>query len=264
VVYAAELDDSVWEIRRGASGIIRFWPKIVGVGNVQVTATPTATVHKPSSSTTAITTLTPVVRTIDDVTRWDFTVDASDTTTYQLDENYRLDISWTYVDSDAVSNSHRDTVPFDVCRSPMNPRVSLNDLIDEVHDIGARLTTMGRGIGSRTAEQTASVFAAKAWMDVRARLKSSLQGSGKILPRCLIDRSALQRATVAATVRLVFMSTAGDAESESASLRDWWSQETADRIREIGPAADYDADDDAVADATLHGFGSVRVRRAWR
>ena len=263
MVYAAELDDRTFEIRRGASGLIYFWPKASGTGNTAATFT-SASIYKPQDSTTAITSITPTSRTIDDVTRFDFAIDATATDTYQLDENYRLDIAWSYVDGDSVTRAELDTVRFDVVREPMNPRISLNDLVDEVHDIGARLTSMGRAIGSRTAEQLASVFGVKGWQDVRARLKSTLQGEGKILPRCLIDRASLHRATVAASIRLIFMSAAGGAESESADLRDFWAGETSARIREIGPGADYDSDDDAVPDRTLHGFGSVRVRRSWR
>ena len=263
MVYAVELDDRIFEIRRGGSGLVYFWPKAEATGNTAATFV-SASIYKPGDSTTAITAITPTTRTIDDVTRFDFTIDASASATYQLDENYRIDLTWTYLDADAITRTQFDSVRFDVCREPMNPRVSLNDLIDEVHDIGARLTTMGRAVATtQTPEIRASVFGAKGWQDVRARLKSQLQGQGKILPRCLIDRAALHRATVAAAIRLVFMSNAGGSDSESAELRDFWAEETSARVREIGPAADYDSNQDGVPDMTLAGFGSVRVRRGW-
>ena len=267
MVYLAEIDGSGsrQEVRRGyASNVLQWWPKWPGVGNVLITSTPTATVYKPGASLDSIGAASVSMATVEGVSRVSITIDTSNTTTYELDENYRCQVAWSYTDSDGVAHSRDDAIRFDVCREPYRPQISLNNLQDMVPDIGQRLLSSARQIKSdRTAEQMASTIGARAWDDVRAKLVKILGSAGKIIPRCILPREALFRITCTQAIRSIFIGNAGPAESESSELALFWTSLLEERLGDLGPFLDYDADDDGAEDETISGPGVMTIARAW-
>lgn len=329
MTYASELDDRRQEVRYGSSGQVYFWPKILGTGNV-LAGSATYTLTSPDGASIGSGSAT--ATTIDGVTRYSVTVDAS---TSPLGEGYRCQITWAY-----ASSSYVASVRYDVVREPYSGEdVGINDLLDEVADLrelllgqaqahgtsrtiattgvsvasnvatatvaeghgvvpGMRLTSSGHttttsdtvevtaatattisypltasdgamadGAGSllveRSAEEQAAMLAMHAWQDIRAQLRSQLQGEGRIYPRLILDREGLRRVVAAQAVARAYRARGGGLDSASRTLAEDWAREAQARLSSLGPMAyDSDEDEDGTADASLSS-GTVRVRRSW-
>ena len=260
MVFAAELDDVRQQIRQGgaaASNILKFWPSVAGTGNVLVTGTPTYSLKK--DSTAAIVTGSATATTVDGVTKITIGIDATDTTVFELKENYSALITWVHSGMTYVS-----TIRFDCVLDPVGDlNVTLNDLIEEVVDMDERLSRQATIQGSgRTAEQAASVYAVKAWGDVYRWLKSKTEAQGGILPRLIVDREALRRVVVARACARVFRAEGGGLDSESRQLFEDWDLESTARFSEMGPLA-YDSNEDGLPDSTVSGWSVVQTLRSW-
>lgn len=257
--YAAELDDFRQVVRQGyASNTLTHWPKVEGVGNVEVTSA-TYTLHRPyAQDTEVLASGSCTVTDVDGVSKLTLTVDASAITTWLLDEYYRATLLITY----AGEVLKRD-VYFDVGRSTYRPQVSLNDLLEEDANLDRVLTRQADVISDgRTAEAHASVLGVKAWGDVREWLRSKLAESGRILPRAILDHESVHRVVVAATVARAYRAQGGSPDSESGLRADWWGDEARNRLSSMGPLA-YDDNQDGTADATVSSFGIVCAGRSW-
>lgn len=259
MVYAAELDDAPREVRRGfASNVQRWWPKIVGVGNVQADASPAPTfaVSKPDGTliTSPPITITPVV--VGGVHRFDMTIDASSTTTYQLAENYRIDILWTY---GGVQLLEQDR--FACCVAPYAAHISLNDLLEEVADCAQTLAAQAQAIADgRTAEQHASVLGVKAWADVYLWLQARLRDEGKVSARLIVNRWKIQPVIKAQTLYRLYFAEGGTGRARE--LAELWKGEARARFSAIGDL-DYDPEDQGVATETIHSPVDWSCERSW-
>jgi len=132
VTYQAELDNVRQECRKAASQRLRFWPVLPGRGNALVSGTPTYATYEPDG--TAITSGNATATRRGLISRIDVTVDASG---LELEEDYACVITW----SDGT-DTHVDTVRFDVVTEPFVPGISLNDFVGELADADDRLTAM--------------------------------------------------------------------------------------------------------------------------
>jgi len=254
-MYAAELDDRRQEVRAGsAANTLRAWPKVAGVGNVVATA---ATYAIKSPKGAALTSGTATRTTVASVTRIDVPVDAS---ALELGENYAAIITWSYDGASYVS-----TVRFDVVTEPWDGAdLSLNDLVDEVATIGEVLTAIiaGKGDTDRTTDQEASLLGVKACTEVKGWIRSSLESRGRIYPRLILQREELRAVIAAQAIARAYRSLGGGADAASRARADEWTAEAQRRLQALGEL-DYDADDDGTPDATLSGFGTVRLGRSW-
>lgn len=260
MAFAAELDDVRQQIRQGgdaASNIVVFWPSVAGTGNVPVTGTPTYELRKDTTASIGSGSVT--VTDVDGISKITIGIDASDTSVFELLENYSAIITWAHGGRTYVS-----TVRFDCVLDPIGDlNVTLNDLIEEVVDMDERLTRQAaiQGTG-RTAEQAASVYAVKAWGDVYRMLKAKSEAQGGLIPRLIVDREALRRVVVARACARVFRAEGGGLDSESRQLFEDFSEEAILRFQEMGPLA-YDSSEDGAVDSTVSGWATVQCRRVW-
>lgn len=259
MVYAAELDSSRQEVRRGyASNTLVLWPKRPGVGNVSVTGTPAYEILSASDGVT-IATGSMTVTDVDSVDKLTVTVDASNTTTYALLEDYSLVVSYVY-----SSITYVETVRFDCVLEPYTPALALNDLADEVADIEERLTAQGARLATtaRTAVQMASTYGVSAWAHVRLRIKAKLYEQGTTRPYMIVDREPIELVVRAKALELIYRAEGGGLESESRALAEDWRLEADMRWAGMGPIS-FSTDDDRTPDTTINSFGTVQAVRSW-
>lgn len=254
MTYAAELDDGPREFRRGfASNVLHFWPKVPGIGNVLADSA-TCSLYKPDGTLIASPSVT--LTTIGGVTRFDVTVDMSNTTTYQLAEGYRADITWAY-----GGDTYLDGPRFSACTAPYRPHISLNDLVEELADCEQILTGQAQALADlRTAEQHASVLGVKAWADVYQALQARIRADGQIAPRLILEQWKINPVIRAKALELMFRAEGGTGRSRE--LAEDWKREVERRLLLVGELT-YDSDDDQVMDSTAANPVSVSCRRAW-
>lgn len=258
MTYAAELDDVRQEVRRGYAGnVVTFWPKHPGVGNVAVTGTPTYEVYKPGESTATVSGSVTVAA-VDGVSKITTTIDASNTTTFELTTDWSWVVTYVY---DGVT--YTETIRFDVVIEPYRPLVSLNDLQNEIADIGTRLTRQATAIASgRTAEQHASVLGMQAWAQVRLWLMSKIHAQGGSRPFLIVDREPIRLCIVAKALELAFRAEGGGLDSESRALAEDWRTEAESRWSAMGPLS-FSTTDDRDGDVVVSSWTSQRMRRTW-
>ena len=262
MVFAAELDDVRQEIRRGGNAVsnqLVFWPSIVGLGNVRAVSLPPATYEIKDEDGLIMEAGSMSQTTIDAVTKFHVGVDATDTDTWLLKEDFSLIISWDY-----LTDSHVNTVRFDCVLEPIGDlNLTLNSFVEEVVDMDERLQRQALAQAeSRTAEEHASVLAVKAMSDVRRWLKSSADATGNILPRLIVDREAIRRVVIAKAIARAYRAEGGGLDSESRQLHDDWILESESRFRELG-VLKYDLDEDGLPDSTVGPFSSIQTIRAY-
>lgn len=257
MTYEAELDDRRQEVRRGnATASVVFWPKVLGVGNVTISA-PTYSLIDPegdtlSSSTATITTFATCVRV-------NCAVDAS---SLALDENYAAIITWSY-----GGETRETSVRFDVVLEPWDGSdVSINNLVDEVADIGDLIEAQANQVtgdsGTRSREQQASMLAMKACTDVKQWIRSQLEAKGRFFPRLILNREALRGVVVAQTIARAYRAQGGGRDSPARALAEDWTAEAKQRLAGLGEL-DYDEDEDRVADTVIGGWSTVKIARSW-
>lgn len=255
MTYVPELDDRRQEVRRAAGQKVVLWPKVPGVGNVFVDQAefsirlPTGVELAAGSAT-----LTEFGDTGEEVHRLSCTFDASN---LELDENYQVVFVFEY-----DSEEHQETVRFDVVHEPWSGSdVSLNDLRDEVADIGEVLEGLARVKGTaRTAEQEAAIYAVKACTEVKGWIRQQLTALGRIYPRLILQREELRSVVAAQAVARIYKAGGGTGTGRYADLANQWADEARRRLTALGELP-YDADEDTVADTTIGGFTSVTLRR---
>lgn len=265
MTYLAELDDDFrQQLRYGAAGQrLRYWPKVRGVGNVQVTGSAaTFEARRPGDSSTAPA-LASGACTVTTNASGDMlaaTLDLTSTNAWPMNTHYQLSLSWTY-----AGDAHVSTIYFDVVHDPWEPDVSLNDVAEEVADAGQRLLAQADRISAgRTAEAHASVLGVKAWGDVLQWLRRKVEASVglELLPMVVADRETLRRATVAQAISRMYLAEGGAPGSESMALSERWAKTARERFESMGPLR-YSEGIDRQAFAQIGGFGVVRVGRSW-
>lgn len=236
------------EVRRGyAANVLTWWARTPGAGPVTLAAAPTYVVYSPSGAVLASGTASKTdVASVGSYAT--VTIDASDTTTYQLEESYRVEFTFTstivYVDS----------LYFDCVRQPFVSPVHLSDLVAELADAERRLTRQAETMATgRTSAQQAWMHSSLAWGDTMALIRSAGTGA---LPRLIVDREAIRRVVTAYAVSRMLRA---DDDTQRA---DEWEQRAQARFRALGPLR-YDTAEDGSASGTVSGWGSVRTRRAW-
>lgn len=258
MVYQAELDDAPREVRLGFAGNLqRWWPKVVGVGNVLADASPAPTYQISKPDGTVITQWLGVsVTTVNGISRFDLIVDASNLTSYALAENYRIDIKWTYA---GLEDLHQER--FAVCVAPFAAQISLDDLVEEIADI--RQTIAGQAqvmLDGRTAEAHASVMGVKAWVDVYMWLQARLRDQGQFIPRLIVDRWKIMPVLKAQTLYRIFRAEGSNGRSKD--LADEWREEAKTRFSALGDLA-YDSQDTGVATQKVHSPIEWSCKRSW-
>lgn len=253
MTYQQELDDTRQEVRRGASGVVYYWPKVDGA-NVAVTGTPTYVWYDPDEESKASGNVT--TTSVGGFTRCAVTVDASGED--DVRENHRLAISFVY-----NSQTYVDSVGFDVVVEPMGTvGVSLNDLASEQADAAAILARQAAQQESgRTAAQQAAVLASRAWGDVRAWLKRKVEQQGSSWPLYIRNREELRSVIVARALYRMHVAQ-GVLNVDARDQAEWWRAEAERRFAGL-PALQFSSDEDAEVDDQLRSFGSIETRRAW-
>jgi hypothetical protein len=250
--YAAELDDLRFEVRRGSSGTIRFWPKLPGSGNVEISADPTYTVLDPRGSTVG--SGTGARASFAGVTRVTCAIDASG---LALGEDYAAVITWT----DPDAETHVETVRFDVVTEPYVPSISLNDLVDQVADASARLSTMAASqADGRTAAQMASVLGVVAWREIRRWLRRKAEQDGRTYPQMIINAEELRDVITLKTIAIMFDADGAPPGSPTRELAELYHKRAREAF-DSAPMLRYSDAQDRVEDARLSSYGVVTVRR---
>lgn len=261
--YLAELDDYPQEARQGFAGnVLRFWPKVLGEGNVAAdpAPAPTAQLFGPKGEALGAAAVAVSAVGVPAISRFDLTVDTTAIASWPLGSNYRADVSWTF---GAVGRV--DSLRFDVVRVPFNPHLSLNDFVEEVADAAEYLEGQAQAIvAGRTPEQHASVLGVKAWVDVRRKIEAKLKAvdGSRIYARLIVDPVSLRRITVAQAIYRMFRAEGESEPNTPGSRLLEWKEEVELRLNELGEL-DYDEDDDGVADETIRPPVERQLRRSW-
>jgi len=263
VSYLAELDDYPQEVRQGfAANVLRFWPKVLGTGNVAAdfVPLPSAVVYGPKGEALGAAAVLPQQVGNPLVSRFDITINASAVASWPLGSNYRADVSWSF-----GAEARVDSLRFDVVRVPFLPHISLNDFLEEIADAGEYLEGQAEAIlDGRTPEQHASILGVKAWGDVRRKLEAKLKTADgeRVYARLIVDPTVLRRITIAQSIYRMFRAE-GESEPNVAGGRlQEWKDEVELRMAELGEL-DYDADDDGVADEVLRPPVERQLLRRW-
>lgn len=253
--YVPELDDRRQEVRRAANQRVVLWPKVAGVGNVFVDQAEFS-IRTPAGVELAAgsATLTEFGDTGEEVHRLSCSFDAS---ALDLAENYQVVFVYEY-----DSEEHQETVRFDVVYEPWSGSdISLNDLRDEVADIGEVLGGLARVKGTeRTAEQEAAIYAVKACTEVKGWIRQQLTALGRIYPRLILQREELRGVVAAQAVARIYKAGGGTGTGRYADLANQWADEARRRLTALGELP-YDSDEDSVEDTVVGGFTSVTLRR---
>lgn len=249
-MFAAELDDSRYQARRGYAGNVHtFWPKVAGQ-NVAVTS-PAASWFKRDG--TALGALSVTSADVDGVSRLRVTIDASGR---DLGEDYRVDWIFTF---DGIVHSR--TTRLDVVAQPYSPvdDLSLNDLKDAWPDVEPML--LQQAIAQhpdRTAKDQAALLFVRAWALVSPRIRKRVEAEypENSIASLLVSREDLRPVMVAQAMALAWL-----ADNNGAKAGEW-----EDRVSKYWlelPALRFDVTQDGVPETTYTGFGVTDFRRGW-
>lgn len=245
------------QVRKGyASNTIVYFPTVPGIGEVDVTGSPTYALYRPgdsigSSSPFASGSVTPTAS--GSIEKLLIPVDAS---LLELNEYYQCLVSFVY-----SGTTYQHVVYFDCATFPWLPLVTANDLVAEVSDMESRLTAQATRMESgRTAEQQAAVLGAMAWADVQMWLAKTASDLGRILPQVIIDTEAVRRVVAALAVSKAYKAEGGGPDSESFALCKEWHEEAQRRYASMPPLR-YDANQDGSGDTYISGWSVATVGR---
>lgn len=247
------------EVRRGyAANVVYLYPKVGGAGNVTASA---ATWASYTPGGTAIATGSATIAAITGIgSQLSITIDASNTTTWVLDENYRVDVSWTH----SGGLAYVQTIYLDCVRVPYVPDVGLDQLVMEEADVTEIIDRQRLAIDSaRTAAQHASGYGLLAWGDTQALVRTWLEGRGLTRPQALIDAERIRGVVVAYALARVYRAEGGGRDSPDRQRAEDWRAEAESRFQASGPLSE-DIDDDGVPDVHHAAISSVKLSRVWR
>jgi hypothetical protein len=250
MAYVMELDDRRLAIPRGTR-TITVYAKTAGASvHIQGSTTATARVYDRANAVRA----TSTVNTTNDggASHWHVVVDA---TTYPLDIDYRVEVSW--------SNDGRSYVTtrwFDVCARPFDALevLSLNDLSDVWPDIAPVLERQAEAQdATRTAEQQAQVLLLRAWEQVSRWIRKRVEtdGAGRNIAALLVDDTDLRPCIVYVAIALAMLAN-GDTTGHDA-----WMQRAQSAWQEV-PSLRFDESQDGTVDTSTAGAGVVTLRRS--
>ena len=255
-----ELDDVRHEVRRGASGVVRLWPKVDGANVLADEDSVSAEAFEPGG--TSLGPLTVVDGTQpeepeegeEEVSRFTAGVNAAE---LELGEGYRIDFTYQV---DGVE--HVESVPFDVVLEPWGTLgASYSDILDEHAALGEWLDRQAREQGEgETRERQAQRMLQGALREVRARMRRKVLESGGSWPAYIPDREGLRGVLVATAVVRVLQAQ-GLVSDVLINLHTFWRGEVERRWAELSPLK-Y-GETTKSGEGELKGFAIVRQRRTW-
>lgn len=262
MTYERENDDLRRELRKGQPGTFVYWPKVLGE-NVGATAA-SATVYSPGGAQIEVPSTSIVGNKIS------IPVSAIE----DLDEDYRVEVSFTYAAVD-----YFDVFFFDVVLFPWGqPSVSLNDILEERPDARYTLERQGKrlGLGTGTeAEEMAGIYAVRARVELDALIRDQISrdaasylGSNLSTarqytrPYLILNRERLNRVERKLALKLMYAGemTAPDSAEEAASLYSFYEEAANNAWRGVGPLK-YDNSEDLTPDSDLADLGKVGILR---
>lgn len=260
------------EVTKDVGGTVSFWPRVDGVGNVEVDSA-TYTLLDPAGAViaTGSATLTEIGA-LTTVHRLDVSVSAAQAAT--LDEGYQCRFVWTADDHDVTNRV--DLILWDVVRFPFtsNPLTSLSDLQAIRPTIDERLERFAQPLGLVTdaAEQAAMVFGHQARAELYAWIKAAAVELRTTRPALILDRQPLAQIEAYLALAKVFEADAagpsavddGGADDEASGLARFYRGMAMAAWRAIQPLS-YDRDEDGIEDEQLRPGSSaiVTVRGGW-
>ena len=258
--YVFEQDQLRQEVMLNIGGVVSFWPKVPGVGAVDLgVGTFDYTVYRPDGTAVASATAQAPADAGDGTDRFDVTVSAGVAST--LEEGYRIVFDWTYSSVRRQSLVLFDVVRFLFARESL---LSLRELQEVRPTIGLLLERVGRsmGLGSNQEAQVASIFAYQARIELDSKLRAAATSLGTIRPRLILDRNRLTRVERLLACALIFESSAKgsveEADDESSQLGRFYRNLAESAWRALGPL-EYDADEDGVADSETVEPGAALI-----
>lgn len=260
--YRAELDDYHQAARYGTRFQSLFWwPKVPGEGNVTVASGSTVSIYAPGSSTPIVDQAVTTNSTSGGYTRMLYDLDARDTATWPIAENYRA--LWAYTPVGQTGLLLYKTTLFDVAVEPYQPSVSLNNFLEEEVASAEILERQAAILADgRTAEQHASILANKAWSDVREWIRQAMSADGKTIARAIMDHQSIGRVVIAQAMARMYRAEGGGPESVAAQRYDDWKRDAWGRFKSLPPIA-YDSNQDGIPDSTVRGPMTVVPERSW-
>jgi hypothetical protein len=259
--YQPENDDRQPELRPGVASTIAWWPKRNGQ-NVALAADPTFTIHTPTGA--QIQAGTASRTTVGGYSRVDIAVSAIAT------RGCGYQVRLTYQAPGAPSEDAH-VLPFDVVVWPIEPEVSLNDLLSMRADIGRTLDRLASYLSpAPSTAAMAAHYVVQAVNELDSRLRSQIRADaeanpGANRPSAILNRGPLNRWLRLATMRLIYAADGGSAEGEKDKDRgfQFYTMEARGAWAGLSPL-EYDDTGDLVADDVDTGRGNVvHVRRSW-
>lgn len=175
------------EVPLGRSGTVTIWPKVQGQ-NVTPEAPVSTTVGAAAiSGDTVIVTLPAAT---------------------DVSEGNELEVSWTL-----SGTTYKSVTLYDVVRVPYEPVVSLNQMQEDRPDVTRILDRIASTLNSAsppTAEETASIYVARARVEIQDRMRQAARGLGVDRPSLLFDPARLGRAERALALAYIYGAIARD------------------------------------------------------
>ena len=277
MTYIRELDELPWEAREGVPITFRYWPKVDGrnVLASSVAGEVTFSVFKPDGvQVQGPTTVTPATVSITsrNISRFDLPVAGL----ADRGEGYQVRLTFR---EDGQTFDHFDARTFDVVLWPFDqPRVSLNDMLEERSDLGPTLDRIGQRLnfvaGDDAQERAASVIAIRARWDLYSMVRDAIrqdakaasevnapatQASRRTRPNLILRREPLYRVERFLAMKNVYLSIAKDPEDgdrEADTLYRLYRDQAARAWQMVG-SLEYDADEDLVGEELVEDPGRV-------
>ncbi|MEQ8278330.1 MAG: hypothetical protein RMA76_38160 [Deltaproteobacteria bacterium] len=260
--YVPELDELRWEVARNTAGVVSFFPKVPGTGNVTAT-TATYELFDPLGNSIGTGSATIAAVGTPSVSRIDVPVPALAT----LDEDYQARIVWRETGG---SSDRTAIVLFDVVMYPLERSVlSLNDLLVLRPEIGQVLERLGlRFSPALSDEAMASEYGYQARLELDAMIRAQIEQDAardpkNRRPNAVLNRERFMRVERNLALKIIYFADCSNPESEedeSAGLGRYYRTQADQAWASIGPLK-YDADEDLVVDTVEDNVGRVVFAR---
>lgn len=258
--FFSELDDVRHEVRRGASGVVRLWPKVGGANVLADEDSVSAEAFQPDGTSLGAVVVVDGTQPEEpeegeeEVSRFSVTINGA---ALELGENYRLDFTYS-----VALFEHVESVPFDVVLEPWGTLgASYSDILDEHAALGEWLERQAQEQGEgETRERQAQRVLQGALREVRARMRRKVLESGGFWPCYVPDREGL-RGVLVATAVVRAIQAHGLVSDTLIQLHTFWRGEVERRWGELSPLKFGEST--KTGEDELKGFAIVRPRRTW-
>lgn len=264
--FVLQRDDLPGEAVLGVGGVLSFWPRVFGTGNVTATqATYELFDFEGSGLGSGSATITAVGT--PSVSRIDVPVSAGAAGVLSEQWPNTCRVAWRIAGdtTDRVSVLIWETVR---CPFAGEDLVSLSDLQSVRPTIGLRLRKFGVEFlgytGGTEAEQAAATFAYNARVELEGRVRVAASELGTVRSRLILDRARLSRVETLLCVALVFEADAKgiveEADDEASQLARYYRTAADQAWRALGPLQ-YDSDEDGTPDTVVEPGNSLTLLR---